>query len=498
MRATTSIAVFVGTVLAGVLVSVPALAQCYVDSEAGSDGNDGLSEATPVQTQGAIPSGCTEVRYARGSTFYEPLPTGGFGGPGGGGSPTVFTSYGEPSLPKPRFIVESGSVVSSFQGGITIDGLYLAGSRGDGTMENLMQGVCVMMGGNSQLLNSEITDCDIGIMLMGEGSLIQGNVIHDLHMAVDSTDTGVYANSVGGAEGIFINGSNNEVAYNTFYDCADVAEWTGGNCDGGATEVAVGQDGVVENVRVHHNLSVDTCGFFEVSGFGIFRNSEFYYNVMIDSGWMMLLQVNETTLENISWTNNTAVHHAAPANDTITPSITMIYQAEVTPGTVFFSNNLVVFEAANSFMATVDGNIDQSNSLVLTGVDPGFVNMAGKTAEDFDLVAGSQAIDGGTVTAYTLDYLNRTVPDSGGIPDIGAFEFGSAVGAERPDVAAPDGAPGTSTPPPGAVSAEDQQSSDDDGGCGCVAAGKGTSRSWLYLGLGLLGASIALRCRWSN
>ena len=204
------------------------LAQCYVDSEDGNDSNDGLSESTPVESQSAIPSSCTEVRYARGSVFNEAVDV---GSSFGGGGRTAFTNYGDSSLPLPKFIVQSGSVVSSFGGGLTIDGLYLAGSKGDGTMENLIQGVCVMLGGDSQLLNCEITDCDIGIMLSGENSLVQGNIVHDLNMAVDSTDTSVYANSVGGAEGIFVNGSNNEIAHNTFYNCVDVAEWTGGNCD---------------------------------------------------------------------------------------------------------------------------------------------------------------------------------------------------------------------------------------------------------------------------
>ena len=43
-----------------------------------------------------------------------------------------------------------------------------------------------MLGANSKLLNNEITDCDIGIMLSGEGSLVQGNYVHDLIMGVDS------------------------------------------------------------------------------------------------------------------------------------------------------------------------------------------------------------------------------------------------------------------------------------------------------------------------
>ena len=442
-------------ILAYLLGSSAASAQCYVDSNSGNDSNDGLSETSPVQSQAAIPSDCTEVRYACGSTFNEPVDVG--SNFGGGGGRTVFTNYGDKSLGLPRFVVESGSVVSSFGGGITVDGLYLAGSTGDGTMQGLMAGVCVSMAGDSRLLNSEIADCDIGIMLRGEGSLIQGNLIRDLKMAVDSTNTDIYANAVGGAEGIFINGANNEVAYNTFLRCADAADWVSGNCDGGATEVTVGEGDVVDNLRIHHNVAIDTCGFFEVSGFGTFSNSEFHHNVMIDSGWMMLLQVNETTLDRITWTNNTAIHHATPNNPTISPSVTMIYRAEVTPGTVLMMNNLIVFESPNSFMATIDGNIEQSSNLLLTGVDPGFLNMAGHEPADFDLAPGSQAIDAGEATPYTTDFLNRAVP-AGAAPDIGAFEHGAeegsaggasvpSAGGSPPATGGAEGEPGTGGAP---------------------------------------------------
>ncbi len=461
-------------VMAGLTVTAEAAAQCYVDSNAGNDAHDGLTAATPVRSQAAIPASCTEVRYARGSVFFEPVAMGGDGF--GGGGRRVFTAYGDPSLPRPAFVVTSGSVVSSFGGGVTIDGLRLEGSRGDGTMENLMQGVCVLLGGGSQILNSEITNCDIGIMLMGEGSRVQGNVIHDLHMAVDSTDTSVYANSVGGAEGIFVNGSNNEVAYNTFFNCKDTAAWTGGNCDGGATEVAVPRDGEISGLRIHHNLSYNNCGFFEVSGFGTFRDSEFYYNVSIDSNWMGLLQVNETTLANISYTNNTVVHHP----ESQTPAIFMIYgedqgAGQLQPGTVSFVNNLVIFAGAQTFMATVDDRITQANNLIVTG-DPGVVNVSGTSAEDFDLVAGSPAIDAGQVTTYGLDFLNRTVPDPSGVPDGGAFEHGSSVGAPRPAVAAPEPSPA--------------RPAEAEGGCGCVVAAgsRGTSGArWVPM---LFGAAL--------
>lgn len=457
--------------------SAHAWADCYVDSNNGDDSKSGQSEAEAVKTQTAIDSGCTTIRYKRGSVFNEAVRMGG-GGPGGGGGNKTYTNYGNSSDPLPAFVVQSGSVVSAFQGGVSIDGLHLEGSRGDGTMENLIQGVCVMLGGNSKLLNSEITQCDIGIMLSGDNSLVQGNVIHDLRMAVDSTSTDVYVNSVGGAEGIFINGSNNEIAYNTFFNCKAAAEWTGGGCDGGATEVTVREGGTVTGVRVHHNFSYNNCGFFEVSGNGTFADSEFYYNVSIDSGWMFLLQVNETTLSNVRWENNTIVHHSGSDS---TPVVSMIYPqgATLTQDAVAFNNNLVIFDNVSTFQTAVDAAISQSNNLIVSlpnDPDPGVRNLAGTKAEDFDLLESSPARDKGmTVAGHNLDYLNRTAPDPGGLTDIGAFEYGSAQGAPLPESAQP-------TAPLGATSSPAAEES----GCGCRVA-QARTRKGFYLGLlGLL------------
>ena len=410
-----------GAAVVGIVAASPrAFADCYVDSQAGNDSNSGASEAEAVQSQAALGSGCGTVYFKRGSVFNEPLST---------GAGSTFTNYGEASDPLPAFIT-TDTVVNSFQGGITIDGLHLEGSTGDGSMSGVGGGTCVMLGGDSQLLNSEITQCDIGMMTFGDNVVVRGNVIYDLdRMAVDSEDTTVYANSVGGAEGIFVSGSNTEIAYNSFINCKAEADWQGeGGYDGGATEVAVGEGETVSGLKVHHNFSYNNCGFFEVSGFGTFADSEFYYNVSIDSAWAMLLQVNETTLSNIRWENNTFVHHA----DAYTPSIAMVYQAELTPNTVFFNNNLVIFDGANSFMATLDDAMSASNNLIVES-DPGVVNLGGITAADFDLVEGSQAIDQGmAIAGRTLDYLNRAVP-AGAATDIGAFEYGAEQGEEAPE-----------------------------------------------------------------
>ena len=386
--------------------SSAALADCYVDSQSGNDSNDGQSDASPWQSQTAVASSCTVIRYKRGSIFNEALRT------GNSASGKTFANYGNTSDPLPRFVMptgNSGSIVSSFQGGLTIDGLYLAGSHGDGSGSGMGGGVCVMLGSSSKLLNSEIADCDIGIMLSGTGSLIQGNYIHDLAMAVDAAaDSGVDPNAVGGAEGIFINGSNNEVSYNSFVNCSATAAWTGGSCDGGATEVAVGAGATVSGVKVHHNFSYNNCGFFEVSSMagsskGTFADSEFYDNVYIDSGWLMLLQVNNTNLSNIQWNNNTVVQHSGSTNAGM---LTTIFTGtssgtsggELAVGAVSLTNNLIIFDGVRVFGAAIHENITQTTNLVVdtASQDPGVVNVKGTTAEDYDLTSSSPAVNAGT------------------------------------------------------------------------------------------------------
>ncbi len=82
----------------------------------GSDDNTGNTESDPIKTQGAIPKGCRVVRFKRGSVFNEALSTGGFTG----GGAKVYTNYGDPADPLPKFEIEpvpsNGSIVSAYQG----------------------------------------------------------------------------------------------------------------------------------------------------------------------------------------------------------------------------------------------------------------------------------------------------------------------------------------------------------------------------------------------
>jgi hypothetical protein len=464
--------------------SLAADVTCYVDSAGGSDAADGKSDTTPVQSVAAIPSGCTIVRFKRGSVFN--VPVGSYILPQaklGQGRINTLANYGDAGQPLPRFVkphqTSSGGMIqtpgaSSAAAGFTIDGLYLSGSRGGTSISTLAQGICVMLGAYATIKNSEITLCDIGLMTYGDNVKVLNNYVHDLSISADAAP-GVDPNVVGGAEGIFVNTSHVEVAYNRFVRCSTLAQWVSGTnpqCDGGATEVTVPYAGEVTDVRIHHNLSYYSCGFFEVSsafssGSGTYvkgklTNSVFHDNLMIDSGWISLLQINNTRLTNVRWENNTIVHHrlGADANGTnLDTFVSSAIQAiafnntssgvtgggQIEPGDIYWTNNLWYFDPKVAPFAPIDGqraSTDQFlKNIVVSGdryftTDPGFTdlgaftNIAAVQLDDpnsYDLVKTSAAVDQGTsnpdvAADVTTDFAGRPRP-SGSAYDLGAFEY---------------------------------------------------------------------------
>ncbi len=478
-----SIVVLVLSLVAWPLSVRAADGTCYVDSVSGDDGNDGQTEDSAWASTEAIESSCTTVRFKRGSEFAVP-----FGEYAidlmQNSQLRMLGNYGDPNLPLPRFTKQrqasSGGMLASYMGDITIDGLYLSGSQSDASMSNLGEGICVMLGQNSTLINSEITLCDIGIMTMGDNVVVRDNYIHDLFISVDG-DPGIDPNAVGGAEGIFVNSSHVEVAYNRFVNCTIPARWVSDGstrCDGGATEVTVPYGEEVTNVRIHHNFSYNSCGFFEVASMfqsaedqaaglpyqkGLFSDSVFHNNVMVDSGWVGLLQINNTKLSNVRWENNTIVHHdlgvdenGVDLNDYSSSRMMAIaFNAtssgvtgggEISPGDIAWTNNLWYFDPTVApFSLDSDEFLSQivrTTDLVFTE-DPGFVDVNGTTDPlAFDLSAGSAAIDVGTALAeLTLDYLDRPAPVNQ--RDVGAFEWQGASAGGAPGAGGIEGTGGT-------------------------------------------------------
>jgi hypothetical protein len=462
------------------MLSGAALAvDCYVDSVGGSDTNNGASDTSPVQSIAKIPSNCTAANFKRGSQFSIGKGVSNLGITNFNSIKTL-TNYGDASQPLPKFIKEhvdgSGGMLQTYMGGITIDGLYLSGSKSANSMSNLADGICVMLGANSTIKNCEITLCDIGMMTSGSNVVVQHNYVHDLSISVDAPP-GVDPNQVGGAEGIFVNSSHVDVSYNRFINCSTAAKWvsntnSGGiRCDGGATEVTVPYAGEVTDVHIHHNFSYNSCGFFEVASMpnsgsgtyvkGKFTNSEFHDNVMVDSGWISLLQINNTRLTNVRWENNTIVHHYLPtvqdaAGDAIDMNDFASSYIQAIPfnstssgvtgggvleqGDVYWTNNLWYFDPQilKKYPSTgVDATHASSDqfikNVVISGdkfvtTDPGFVDITSTTDPNaYDLVKGSAAIDVGAsnsviTTDVPTDFLDRARP-VGMAYDLGAFEY---------------------------------------------------------------------------
>ena len=105
--------------------------------------------------------------------------------------------------------------------------------------------------------------------------------------------------------------------------------------------------------------------------------------------------------------------------------------AEIDPKTVFWTNNLFIFDNVPLVNDNVSSNLDKRTNLFIETATAtsshGLVNIGGHTAEDFSLTAESPAIDTGTdVPEIRLDYLHHTIPDSSGFSDIGAFEYNSS------------------------------------------------------------------------
>jgi hypothetical protein len=410
---------------------------CYVDSVNGDDSKSGLSRTEAVKTQTKVGETCTVVRYKRGSIFNEKVRL----------TETIktYTNYGDPTAPLPKFQVPSespsGPVFNDNRfGGLTVDGIAFAGARSDLNFENRMVGAGIRLGANSKLLNSEITDCEIGVYLDGEGSLVQNNNVHDLVRTGLASAVDPSLND--GGQGVVLSTSNHEISDNTFIRCMGIEPSVGSDCTGGAIQVVGPSGATVSGINVHNNYINDSCGMIESgnSSWNIstkLADSDIHHNISIDSGWMAYLQTVNTEFENFRFYNNTLVHHAGSTSAGI---LAVIYSTApsagsypLQPKTVFMINNLFVFDGVTVKRELLDPNFGQTTNLVIntSKQNPGFVNLKGDTALDFDLTDSSPAINAGTtMPKNTLDYAYRVVPDPSGKTDVGAFEFIPGAGVQ--------------------------------------------------------------------
>jgi hypothetical protein len=442
-----------GATVAAVLSATSlALAQDHYIDPAGDDGNSGTSPEEPWKTLDNL--GNQGGFGASGNVYFK---AGGSWEASSGLriSNATYARYGDGPAPLVRVTGSSGFGGSPvmLSGNGVVDGLHIQGVSGTGIS---------VSGDNNVVQNCEIDGqndpqgLQMGMGVMGENNRIIGNYIHDIAgMVGDSGDM----NTSGGAEGIMVMASNNEIAYNSVVNCWGENQTLGG-AEGGCLEIVNGEArSTISNVTFHHNYCERSVGLWEgcsgnFSGtdaiqenHGIIRDVVLAYNLSVDAMWLYLLQPVNTDFINLVFEHNTLVH--TEANDDIpqggAASFGLLvnqdqgYTADpLQPGSVIVRNNIFYVQSGSSAMFTEVP--DHYNNLFAPSVPMSWslgtgeleVSDPGLTAE-YRLAAGSPAIDAGSSDAWEqwTDFDGNAVP-LGNAPDIGASEYCEGTDCQEP------------------------------------------------------------------
>jgi len=273
-------------------------ADYYFDPNGGDDTLSGTTEATAKKTL-KLPTGTGNTVYIkRGSTLGSSL----------NASNITIKAYGCGLRP-----VVNGTVNVN---NATVEGINAKPTNGVGFQVNSNSTLrdCETDGINDFPTNS--AGC-MGITINGTNNHITGCYVHDFGFS----QSGVGMNSSGGAEGIMVMGSDNEVSF-----CSVVNSYspntTLGGWEGGCYEIVNGKAGsTMSNISFHHNYCERSVGLFETSSgdfsgtgggiqtnHGIVENVTVSYNISVDSMWLFLLQPVNTDFKNFVFSNNTIIH----------------------------------------------------------------------------------------------------------------------------------------------------------------------------------------------
>jgi MYXO-CTERM domain-containing protein len=359
-------------------------ADYYFDSVAGDDSKDGQTEATAKKTL-KMPTGSGHtVHLKRGSSWTLNLSA----------NNVTVTTFGSGERPS---IIGTLSVTKS-----TVEGVAVRPPAGGTKAVN-----CINVMGDSTLRDCEADGggsadnmINVGIGVMGQNNRILGNYVHDLAWS----QSGGQMDNSGGAEGIMVMASNNEVAYNSAVRCSSKNSTLGG-FEGGCFEIVNGKAGsTISNVSFHHNYCEQSIGMWEgcsgdfsASGggiqenHGIIENVTISYNLSVDSMWLFLLQPVNTDFKNVVFANNAIIHtakskeywdnssfHYSMANAVATytnSSTNTTYETDnayykksggFQPGTIIVKNNIFMDDVGTTrYQMFLTNLTDHSNNLFL-------------------------------------------------------------------------------------------------------------------------------------
>jgi hypothetical protein len=420
-------------------------ADYYFDSVGGDDAADGKTDTTAKKTF-KMPSGSGNTVYLkRGSSWTGNLSA----------NNVTVKAYGTGNRPE---FIGTMSVSKS-----TVEGVAARPPAG-GDASKAVNCINVMS-------DSTLQDCEadgggtsdhvinVGIGVMGTNNRILNNYVHDLAWS----QSGGQMDNSGGAEGIMVMASNNEVAWNSAVRCLSINSTLGG-MEGGCFEIVNGKAlSTISNVSFHHNYCEQSVGMWEgcsgnfsatggdiQTNHGIIENVTISYNVSLDSMWLFLLQPVNTDFRNVVFANNTLIHTAnsktwndtSPfhysmgnavatyTNSATTPPVTydtdnQYYKkgAGFQPGTIIVKNNLFIDDVGTTRYAMFSTNLTDhfNNIFVPSNASIGSITL-GSTEKKVDLSAlaltdvyrlsasSAAAIDQGALVNMTTDATLAVAP----------------------------------------------------------------------------------------
>jgi parallel beta-helix repeat protein len=393
----------------------------YIDSNNGSDSNSGIQPDQPwksltkLNSANLVPGAIVYLK--RGSFWTEKLL---LYASGQAGMPITITTYGSgvaPIISNPGKANNKESTVTLYGSFIIIDNIQIQES---GT------GIAIDPRSSHNIIqNNEIKNAGIGIVISGQYNLITHNYIHDLHMVVNTPGGG----DDYGAIGVDILNAHNEVSFNRFVNCEAPSYDFG--MDGGAVEIYQ----IGDYTSIHHNWSLQSAGFMEVSsnGTGSATNVRIFYNVIINATKFTVIHIsgeNAIQIQNFRVENNTLIDlrtHSPLIGSYID------FLGTPLPDTYIFQNNIIDISDyywVSTFQFTHQNNLYYFlNSMTNLGytlgpgellkTDPQFIDLANY---DFHLMSTSPAINTGINLGNTEDFDQNPVPINN-VPDLGAFEY---------------------------------------------------------------------------
>jgi hypothetical protein len=414
----------------------------YIDSQYGNDNYSGLSQDSAWQSHTKVESTILQpgdtVYFARGAAWIGGIQ---IDASGSDGSPIVFTNYGSGDLPKfsnPNWSDNTGNAIRFAGDYLIADGLYFHNvpppPSGDFITVWSAGALRLLLGADHCIIrNCYFNQVPKAIQSHGEYTLITHNTMVGEQVLLGS--------QYWGPIGIQIGIGNQEICYNTIREFW-VTEGHAWGQDGGAMEMDDGRNHK-DNVYIHHNRTINNCGFLEIS---------WDYDIQHREVWNLRVAFNVSSdFQSIGFLE-APLHDSYIDNNTFDRTRQLPYNStlEVQLGTPIVRNNLFIFTQTDPYRAD-DGQLHvtpQNNwyykvdnpdqiyypeSAAGNG-NPKLIDFVSGKDSDYHLT-GDSPLRGAAQNLsefYSTDFEGNSLPDSGAW-DVGAFQYQGSVMISAPE-----------------------------------------------------------------